>query len=1157
AQWQRRGKLLISLVALFVVALLGAAAGVQQIQSRYVSLARATDQLRASQALVAERTEALESSEERFRRLFADSTDAILLIEGGVFVEGNAAALASLGLSDVADLRGLPPHRLSPDTQPDGEASEPKAVRMLATAAEQGSHTFEWVHRRLDGTAFWVEVVLTAISLRDRSLVYCMWRDITERKRAEASIRDALQLNERLLAAATVGIVVYERTGACPLANQAAADALGMSLESLLATPMADVPLWQAAGAVAAAQRALGSGAPQQFDARFEAAGGWRAELECSISVFERHEVPHLLFVVADVTERRLAEARRRQLSAIVEATSDFVGMATPDGRVTYLNSTARELLGLSADDDLSSFDLASSHPEWAARRVLEEGFPAALRGETWSARTAFLDRSGAAVPHSQVLIGHRGPSGEVEVISTVARDISAPVRSEQLTEARLRLMAAAATCVDTDAFLQTALDEMEAATGSTIGFYHFVEPDGEHLRLQAWSTNTVAHMCQAEGQGSHYPLSEAGIWADCARTGRAVVHNDYGSLTERRGLPAGHAAVTREVTVPVLRGGRAVAIIGVGNRDVPYDDAAVEMVQLLGDFSYEVVERLRAERDRAAGEERLRLVMSRVPCVLSTALVTARGEWRERALDPTPEGCPFDWQDVRVLNIDSAQALLPLEAADEQAYFTAWRLSRHPDDQRQANVNAGRALFDGASHYSNVWRCTDRFGLEHWQHQEVTIEAVDECTWRLFGVATDITDARRAELARVAGEELLREVTGGVPCILTTAVLEADPDWRQQVLDGTFSATTFRGSDRQVLNEEAAQGLLPLDVRPGQTYYDAWLQHRNQEDQERAGSLMLAAMLANHSSYVVEWRCTDRHGVEHWQRQEITMQPVGDARWRAFAVTIDITDRKRSETEQQALMTELKRSNAELEQFAYVASHDLQEPLRLVNAYTELLLQRYRDRLDDGAEPLVNFITDGVSRMQRLVQDLLLYSRVSSRNAPMLPTPMAAPLANALENLTLAIAESAAEFVVGELPVVPCDALQMTQLFQNLVGNAIKFRRADDVPRIQINARPTEDGAAWRFTVSDNGIGIEPEYHERIFVIFQRLHTRRQYPGTGIGLAVCKRIVERHGGEIGVESQPGEGTAFWFTLPIRAVVTDNGDGQGRPGNEGHRDTTG
>jgi len=248
-------------------------------------------------------------------------------------------------------------------------------------------------------------------------------------------------------------------------------------------------------------------------------------------------------------------------------------------------------------------------------------------------------------------------------------------------------------------------------------------------------------------------------------------------------------------------------------------------------------------------------------------------------------------------------------------------------------------------------------------------------------------------------------------------------------------------------------------------------------------------------------------------------------------AVLRDVSDRVRGEEALAARSEELERSNRELEQFAYVASHDLQEPLRMVASYTQLLARRYRDRLDADAEEFIGFAVDGVTRMQALINDLLAYSRVGTRGGAFAPVDTEAVLARVLASLGPAMEDAGAEVTHDPLPTVVGDAGQLGQLLQNLVANAIKFR-GEAPPRVHVSAERGE--GEWVFTVRDNGIGIDPAYADRIFVIFQRLHTRSEYPGTGIGLAICKKIVERHGGRIGFEPAPGGGTVFRFTIPDR-----------------------
>jgi two-component system sensor histidine kinase/response regulator len=224
-----------------------------------------------------------------------------------------------------------------------------------------------------------------------------------------------------------------------------------------------------------------------------------------------------------------------------------------------------------------------------------------------------------------------------------------------------------------------------------------------------------------------------------------------------------------------------------------------------------------------------------------------------------------------------------------------------------------------------------------------------------------------------------------------------------------------------------------------------------------------------------------------------------------------------------------LLRSNTELEQLAYVASHDMQEPLRMVASYLQLVAKRYKGQLDADADEFIGYAVDGAKRMQALINDLLAYSRVGTKARPFEPADCNKIVDIALGNLAIAIKERGAQVTHDPLPVVTGDTSQLLQLFQNLIANAVKFKRVDPATvHIAVELHDKD----WRFSVSDNGIGIAPEYFDRIFVLFQRLHARGDYPGTGIGLAICKKIVERHGGEIAVQSELGVGTTFSFTIP-------------------------
>jgi light-regulated signal transduction histidine kinase (bacteriophytochrome) len=242
-----------------------------------------------------------------------------------------------------------------------------------------------------------------------------------------------------------------------------------------------------------------------------------------------------------------------------------------------------------------------------------------------------------------------------------------------------------------------------------------------------------------------------------------------------------------------------------------------------------------------------------------------------------------------------------------------------------------------------------------------------------------------------------------------------------------------------------------------------------------------------------------------------------------------EISKRKETEKALQLTLSELERSNAELQQFAYVASHDLQEPLRMISSYLQLLERRYKGELGQDADDFIAFAVDGAKRMQGLINDILQLSRLGTQEKSLQTTDCESILKQALTNLRASIEDCCAQVTRDPLPMTKADPTQLVQLFQNLLGNAIKFCGGKD-PRIHISAQPK--GNEWLLSVGDNGIGIDPQYSDRIFGIFQRLHGRGEYSGTGIGLAICRKIVEGHGGRIWVQSQPGKGATFFFTLP-------------------------
>ena len=375
-----------------------------------------------------------------------------------------------------------------------------------------------------------------------------------------------------------------------------------------------------------------------------------------------------------------------------------------------------------------------------------------------------------------------------------------------------------------------------------------------------------------------------------------------------------------------------------------------------------------------------------------------------------------------------------------------------------------------------------------------------------------DMTEKKVVEESLQRSEQRFRSIVE----LSADGIIIADAGGRIQRANG--AATMMFGYEEEELAGKRVEDLLPASLRGTHAKHRASF-YADPRPRPMGVSLPLRGRRKDGSEFPAE----------------VSLTPLQTQQGFLIAATTrDITERKRAEEELQRRAAELARSNAELEQFAYVASHDLQEPLRMVSNYTQLLGRRYQGKLDEDADTFIGFAVEGANRMRELIDDLLEFARVNTKGREFQPVETASALERTLQNLRATLKETGARVEYDALPSVLGDDVQLAQLFQNLVGNAIKFRGAEP-PHVRIWAE--RDGPDWRFAVRDNGIGIDPPYWERIFVIFQRLHNRSDYPGTGIGLALCKRIVERHSGRIWLESAPGEGATFYFTLPAASIL--------------------
>lgn len=1041
---------------------------------------------------------ALKESQENLQALFDTIDDCLFILAAdGRIVQTNAAVCTRLGYTadELTQLTVL-------DMHPPARRGEAAAIvaDMLAGRVE----VCQVPLMTKQGALIPVETRVTHGRWSGQDVLIGITRDITARVRAEAALRDSEARFRSVTQCANDAVVVADHEGTICLWNPGAQRIFGYTEQEILGQPF-NVLLptsYRASHSACLAQEAAAG--LFSIMGKVTELPGWRKDgqefpLELSLSAWPTDTGSAYVAIIRDITARVQAAAALRESEAryrtLAEAAHDLIFIVDREGRVEYVNRFAAAQYGrlpaeLIGRRHAELFPVEVAAAQWRSlSQVFSTGQP--LHAE------AVADLAGAKRWLSTWLVPIR-EGDAVRAVLGVSRDIEARKHMEQELQSQR----------DFAQQVMTAMGQGLTVTNSQ-GCFEFVNP--AYARLVGRPAAELIGLRPAD----------------------LTVAEDHAVLAQARADRKAGKTTTYETRLQRPDG----ALVPVLITSAPRWDGQ-QVVGAIAVFT-DLTERKQAEAALRRSEEQLREAQH----------LARLGSWE------------WDLQTQAVMWSDEVYRIFGVTPGEFAPAVAAFEAFIHPDDRD--DFLRRRAELLAETHTAVIdHRIIRRDGaVRHVQERaQVLLDGADQAC-RVTGTVQDITSRKEAEqivlrraeeLAALQATVLEISAPHELPVLLQMVVEQAvgllharsgglyfcDPV-RQEARCVVSYRTPHDYTGTILKYGEGAAGTVaqsgaPLIIDD----YRVWARRAAVYDAEQPFTTVLSVPLMWQHEVTGVLHVLDDVAGRRFTPSDLALLTLF-ASHAAIAVENmrlheaaqnEIAERKQAEERLAKTARELARSNAELEQFAYVISHDLQQPLRTVAGFTHLLDEQLAGQLDTDAREFMGFIVDGARRMQQLINDLLEYARVGSRGQPFHPTDAAAALNDAVWDLRPDMEDTEATITCDALPTVLADVTQLTELFQNLVGNAIKYRGAAP-PQIHIGVQ--REGQCWRFSVRDNGIGIDPQHFDRIFGIFQRLHTNEEYPGTGIGLAVCQRIVERHGGRLWVESQPGQGSTFYFTLPM------------------------